>query len=83
MNKVAELRYGKLPELQKELQYEEEISEKSKEDGLLRNKVTEEEITKIISRWTGIPVTKLMEGEREKILNLDKILHKRDRKSVV
>ena len=77
LNKVAELRYGKLPELQKELQYEEEISEKSKEDGLLRNKVTEEEITKIISRWTGIPVTKLMEGEREKILNLDKILHKR------
>ena len=77
LNKVAELRYGKLPELQKELQYEEEISEKSKEDGLLRNKVTEEEITKIISRWTGIPVTKLMEGEKEKILNLDKILHKR------
>ena len=77
LNKVAELRYGKLPELQKELQHEEEISEKSKEDGLLRNKVTEEEITKIISRWTGIPVTKLMEGEREKILNLDKILHKR------
>ena len=77
LNKVAELRYGKLPELQKELQHEEEISEKSKEDGLLRNKVTEEEIKKIISRWTGIPVTKLMEGEREKILNLDKILHKR------
>ncbi len=77
LNKVAELRYGKLPELQKELQHEEEISEKSKEDGLLRNKVTEEEIAKIISRWTGIPVTKLMEGEREKILNLDKILHKR------
>ena len=77
LNKVAELRYGKLPELQKELEKEEEISEKSKEDGLLRNKVTEDEITKIISRWTGIPVTKLMEGEREKILNLDKILHKR------
>ena len=77
LNKVAELRYGKLPELQKELEHEEEISEKSKEDGLLRNKVTEEEIAKIISRWTGIPVTKLMEGEREKILNLDKILHKR------
>ncbi len=77
LNKVAELRYGKLPELQKELEKEEEISEKSKEEGLLRNKVTEDEITKIISRWTGIPVTKLMEGEREKILNLDKILHKR------
>ena len=68
---------GKLPELQKELEKEEEISETSKEDGLLRNKVTDEEIAKIISRWTGIPVTKLMEGEREKILNLDKILHKR------
>ena len=77
LSKVAELKYGKLPELQKELQKEEEISEKNKEEGLLRNKVTEEEIAKIISRWTGIPVTKLMEGEREKILNLDKILHKR------
>jgi len=77
LNKVAELRYGKLPELQNELKKEEELIEKSKEDGLLRNKVTEEEITKIISKWTGIPVTKLMEGEREKILNLDKILHKR------
>ena len=77
LNKAAELKYGKLPELQKELEVEEALSEKSKEDGLLRNKVTEEEITKIISRWTGIPVTKLMEGEREKILNLDKILHKR------
>ena len=77
LNKVAELRYGKLPELQQQLKQEEELIEKSKENGLLRNKVTEEEITKIISRWTGIPVTKLMEGEREKILNLDKILHKR------
>ncbi|MBR0426857.1 MAG: ATP-dependent chaperone ClpB [Clostridia bacterium] len=77
LNKVAELRYGKLPELQQKLKQEEELIEKSKENGLLRNKVTEEEITKIISRWTGIPVTKLMEGEREKILNLDKILHKR------
>lgn len=73
LNKAAELKYGKLPELQKE----EEISEKSKEEGLLRNKVTEDEIAKIISRWTGIPVAKLMEGEREKILNLDTILHKR------
>ena len=77
LSKVAELRYGRLPELQNELKKEEELIEKSKEDGLLRNKVTEEEITKIISRWTGIPVSKLMEGEREKILNLDKILHKR------
>lgn len=77
LNKVAELKYGKLPELQKQLEKEEQMEEKSKEEGLLRNKVTEEEITKIISRWTGIPVAKLMEGEREKILNLDKILHKR------
>ena len=77
LNKVAELRYGKLPELEKQLKEKEEIIEKSKENGLLRNKVTEEEITKIISKWTGIPVAKLMEGEKEKILNLDKVLHKR------
>lgn len=77
LNKAAELKYGKLPSLQKKLVEEEEKEGKNKENSLLRNKVTEEEITKIISRWTGIPVTKLMEGEREKILNLDKILHKR------
>lgn len=77
LNKVAELRYGKLPELQKQLEIEEKESEKRKESGLLRNKVTEDEIAKIISRWTGIPVAKLMEGEREKILNLKDILHKR------
>ena len=77
LGKVAELRYGKLPELQKELKAEEELSEKGKEDGLLRNKVTEDEITKIISRWTGIPVTKLIESEREKILHLPELLHKR------
>ena len=77
LNKAAELKYGKLPELQKQLEEEEQMAEKSKEEGLLRNKVTEEEITKIISKWTGIPVSKLMEGEREKILHLDEILHKR------
>jgi len=77
LNKVAELKYGKLPKLQEELEKEEEISKENKETGLLRNKVTEDEITKIISRWTGIPVTKLMEGEREKILNLGTILHQR------
>ncbi|CCY71628.1 aTP-dependent chaperone protein ClpB [Clostridium sp. CAG:921] len=77
LNKAAELKYGKLPNLQKELEKEEELSEKGKEEGLLRNKVTEDEITKIISRWTGIPVEKLMEGERQKILHLDDILHKR------
>ena len=77
LNKAAELKYGKLPELQKELKKEEEIAAKSKESSLLRTKVTDEEITKIIAKWTGIPVTKLMESEREKILNLDSILHKR------
>ncbi len=77
LNKAAELKYGKLPELQKQLEKEEELSEKSKENGLLRNKVTEDEIARIISRWTGIPVSKLMEGEREKILHLKDILHKR------
>ena len=79
LNKAAELKYGKLPELQKQLEIEEEQAEKekNKDDNLLRNKVTEDEITKIISRWTGIPVTKLMEGEREKLLNLNEILHER------
>ena len=77
LNRAAELKYGKLPELQKELKKEEEIATKSKESSLLRTKVTEEEITKIIAKWTGIPVSKLMESEREKILNLGEILHKR------
>ena len=77
LNRAAELKYGKLPELQKELKKEEEIAIKSKESSLLRTKVTEEEITKIIAKWTGIPVSKLMESEREKILNLGEILHKR------
>lgn len=79
LNKAAELKYGKLPELKKQLEVEEEKGEKEKNDdnSLLRNKVTEDEITKIISRWTGIPVAKLMEGEREKLLHLSDILHKR------
>lgn len=77
LNKAAELKYGRLPELQKELKEEEEIAAKSKESSLLRTKVTDEEITKIIAKWTGIPVAKLMESEREKILNLGSILHKR------
>ncbi len=77
LNKAAELKYGKLPQIQNELKKEEEIANKSKEDTLLRTKVTDEEITKIIAKWTGIPVSKLMESEREKILNLGNILHKR------
>ena len=78
LNKAAELKYGKLPELQEELKKQEEIAEKEENSSsLLRNKITGEEIAKIISRWTGIPVSKLVESERNKILNLDKILHKR------
>ncbi len=74
--KAAELKYGKLPALQKELEEEESKAEKA-DRSLLRDCVTDEEIAKIISRWTGIPVAKLMEGEREKLLHLDDILHQR------
>ena len=78
LDKAAEIKYGKLPLLQKELEEEEKHAEEnSNQNKLLRNKVTEDEISKIISRWTGIPVQKLMESEREKILHLDEILHKR------
>lgn len=77
LNKAAELKYGKLPEIQAKLKEEEKIANKSKENSLLRTKVTDEEITKIIAKWTGIPVSKLMESERDKILNLGSILHKR------
>jgi len=78
LNKAAELKYGKLPQLQKELNEEEQIAERVESSrSLLRDKVTEEEIAKIVARWTGIPVSKLMEGEREKILGLEDILHKR------
>ena len=78
LNKAAELKYGKLPQLQKELEEAEKTSEtKEKEDTLLRDKVTEEEISRIVARWTGIPVAKLMEGEREKLLHLEDILHRR------
>ncbi len=78
LNKAAELKYSKLPELQKQLQEAEkeaEITEKG--NTLLRDKVTDEEIAKIICRWTGIPVSKLMEGEKERLLGLEGILHKR------
>ncbi len=78
LNKAAELKYGKLPQLQKELNEEEQIAERVESSrSLLRDKVTEEEIAKIVARWTGIPVSKLMEGEREKILGLEDILHRR------
>ena len=78
LNKAAELKYGRLPQLQKELEEAEKASEtEEKEDTLLRDKVTEEEISRIVARWTGIPVAKLMEGEREKLLHLEDILHRR------
>ena len=78
LTKAAELKYGKLPEIQKALDEEEILAEKAGADNtLLRDKVTEEEIARIIARWTGIPVSKLMEGEREKLLQLADILHKR------
>ena len=77
LNKAAELKYGKLPALKKQLEEQESLAQSSKKDSLLRDKVTEAEIARIVERWTGIPVAKLMEGEREKLLHLDEILHKR------
>lgn len=76
LNKAAELQYGKLPQLQKELEAEEE-KVRSQDLSLVRESVTEEEIARIISRWTGIPVSKLNESERSKILHLDDVLHQR------
>ena len=76
LNKAAELQYGELPKLQKQLEIEEE-KVKSKDLSLVHDRVTDEEIARIISRWTGIPVAKLTEGERSKILHLDDELHKR------
>ncbi len=76
LTKAAELQYGKLPQLQQELEKEEQASE-TKDNTLLRDRVTDEEIAKIVSRWTGIPVSKLVESERSKLLNLESILHNR------
>ena len=79
LNRAAELKYGKLPELQKQLAEEEKKAEAAgqTQDNLLRDRVTDEEIARIVARWTGIPVEKLVEGEREKLLGLEDILHKR------
>ena len=77
LNKAAELQYGIIPQLEKQIKEQEKVYEQSKTDNLLRNKVTEEEISKIVSRWTGIPVSKLGQSEREKLLRLPEILHKR------
>ena len=79
LNKAAELKYGQLPSLQKQLAEEEKKAESAgqSQDNLLRDRVTDEEIARIVARWTGIPVEKLVEGEREKLLSLEDILHKR------
>ena len=75
--KAGELQYGKLPTLQKQLEEEEKIADAKKESSLLRDRVTDEEIARIVARWTGIPVAKLVEGEREKLLRLPDVLHQR------
>ncbi|MDD6188880.1 MAG: ATP-dependent chaperone ClpB [Clostridiales bacterium] len=75
--KAAKLKYSDLPELERRLEEAEKRSEEKKSSSLVHDTVTEEEIAGIVAKWTGIPVAKLMEGEREKLLNLDKIIHKR------
>ena len=77
LNRAAELQYGKLPQLKAELAEQEKKAEAQKSASLLRDRVTEEEISRIVSRWTGIPVSKLLEEEREKLLRLEEILHRR------
>ncbi len=78
LNRAAELKYGELPKLKKELEAEEALAEKTRgEDSLLHDRVTDEEIARIVGRWTGIPVARLMEGEREKLLHLEDVLHQR------
>ncbi len=77
LTRAAELRYGKLPELKRQLEEYEKKADEGKSDALLRDRVTDEEICRIVSRWTGIPISKIMESEREKLLGLEDILHKR------
>ena len=77
LNKAAELKYGRLPELHKQLEEQEKLAEEAKDSSLLRDNVREDEIARIISRWTGIPVAKLVESDREKLLHLEDILHRR------
>ncbi len=77
LEKAAQLQYGRIPELQKALEAQEELANVGREGSLLRDRVTEEEIARIVERWTGIPVSRLMEGEREKLLHLEDILHRR------
>ena len=77
LEKAAELKYGRLPEAQRKLNEEEQKVNSAREDNLLRDRVTEDEIARIVERWTGIPVSRLVQGEREKLLTLDETLHKR------
>ena len=77
LEKAARLKYGELPELKKQLAQEELLAQNAKQSNLLRDKVTEDEVARIVERWTGIPVAKLVEGEREKLLHLDSVLHRR------
>ncbi len=77
LEKAAELKYGRLPEAQRKLAEEEQKVNAAREDNLLRDRVTEDEIARIVERWTGIPVSRLVQGEREKLLTLDDTLHKR------
>ena len=77
LEKAAELKYGRLPEAQKQLAEEERRAQGAKEESILRDRVTDEEIARIVERWTGIPVARLVQGEREKLLTLDETLHKR------
>ena len=77
LEKAAELKYGRLPEAKKQLEEEERRAQSAKESNILRDRVTDEEIARIVERWTGIPVSRLVQGEREKLLHLDETLHKR------
>ena len=77
LEKAAELKYGRLPEAQRQLEEEERRAQSAKESNILRDRVTDEEIARIVERWTGIPVSRLVQGEREKLLHLDETLHKR------
>ena len=77
LEKAAELKYGRLPQTQRQLEEEERRAQSARESNILRDRVTEEEIARIVERWTGIPVSRLVQGEREKLLTLDETLHKR------
>ena len=77
LSRAAEIKYGKLPQLKAQLEQAEKSFEEGKAEGLISDRVTQDEIAQIVSRWTGIPVSKLMQGEREKLLGLESILHKR------